>query len=171
LNKASIDPPGCKDIDDALHCRVLENGNYEIGVHIADVTYYVKANSEIDRIAAKSSNTIYLVHKRTDMLPKVLTENFCSLVSNQDRLAFSALWEIDRNSLEILNVNFAKTVIRSKASLTYQKAHEIMHDKNDKSELAESIRNLNKIARHIRKKRMDNGALILASNEVMIKYK
>ena len=100
------------------------------------------------------------------MLPKVLTENFCSLVSNQDRLAFSAIWEIDRKTLEVINVKFAKTVIRSKASLTYQKAHEIMHDKNDKSELATSIRNLNTIARHIRKKRMDNGALILASNEV-----
>ena len=134
------------------------------------MTYYVKANSEIDKIAAKSSNTIYLVHKRTDMLPKVLTENFCSLVSNQDRLAFSAIWELDKNSLEVIDVKFSKSVIRSKASLTYQKAQEIIDDKKDNSELAISIRNLNLIARHFRKKRMGSGALVLASNEVNSKF-
>lgn len=166
ITVCSIDPPGCKDIDDALHCRILNNGNYEVGVHIADVTYYVKPNTEVDKIAARSSNTVYLVHKRTDMLPKVLTENLCSLVGNKDRFAFSVLWEVDKNSLEIIDVKYTKSVIKSKAALTYQKASEIMNDSNDTSELAESIRNLNKIAKHLRAKRVDDGALILASNEM-----
>jgi len=76
----SVDPPGCKDIDDALHCRVLPNGNYEVGVHIADVTHFVKPGAEIDREAARRCTTVYLVNKRTDMLPKLLTEVLCSLV-------------------------------------------------------------------------------------------
>jgi exosome complex exonuclease DIS3/RRP44 len=162
----SIDPPGCKDIDDALHCRVLQNGNYEVGVHIADVTHYVKAGTEVDRIAARNSNTVYLVHKRTDMLPKVLTENLCSLVGGRERLAFSCIWEIHSDTLEVINVRYSKTVIKSRAALTYQKANEIMNDVNDNSEIAVGIRNLNKIAKHFRKKRMDAGALILASNEM-----
>ena len=89
----SIDPPGCKDIDDALHAIILNNGNFELGVHIADVSHYVKSGSVVDKIAAKNCNTIYLVHKKTDMLPKVLTENLCSLVGKKERLAFSVLWE------------------------------------------------------------------------------
>jgi exosome complex exonuclease DIS3/RRP44 len=162
----SIDPPGCKDIDDALHCRVLPNGNYEVGVHIADVTHYVKPGTEVDRIAAKNSNTVYMVHKRTDMLPKVLTENLCSLVGNRERLAFSVLWEVEKNSLEIIDVKFTKSVIKSKAAMTYQQANERLNDKNDNSEITISIRNLNKIAKHLRNKRIESGALILASNEM-----
>lgn len=162
----SIDPPGCKDIDDALHCRILLNGNYEVGVHIADVTHYVKPGTEVDRIAAKNSNTVYMVHKRTDMLPKVLTENLCSLVGHRERLAFSVLWEVDKHSLEIIDVKFTKSVIKSKAALTYQQANERLNDKNDNTELTISIRNLNKIAKHLRNKRIESGALILASNEM-----
>lgn len=166
INVCSIDPPGCKDIDDALHCRDLPNGNLEIGVHIADVTHYVKAGTEVDRIAARNSNTVYMVHKRTDMLPKVLTENLCSLVGNRERLAFSCLWEFDKNTLEILNVKYTKTVIKSKAAMTYKQANDRLNDPNDKSELTQSIRNLNRIAKHLKSKRLDDGALILASNEM-----
>ncbi|MCQ2818446.1 MAG: ribonuclease catalytic domain-containing protein, partial [archaeon] len=166
LNVCSIDPPGCKDIDDALHSRILENGNLEVGVHIADVTHYIKPNSEVDKIAAKNCNTVYLVHKRTDMLPKVLTENLCSLVGGKERLAFSVLWELDRNTLEILKVKYGKSVIRSRAALTYEKANSMMNDPNDNSELAQSIRNLNKVAKHLKNQRIEKGALILASNEM-----
>ena len=162
----SIDPPGCKDIDDALHCKTLDNGNYEVGVHIADVTHYVKPGSDVDKIAAKNCNTIYLVHKRTDMLPKVLTENLCSLVGGKERLAFSVLWEMDKDTLEIKKVKYGKSVIRSRAALTYEKANTIMNDKNDNSDLANGIRNLNKIAKHLKQKRIEAGALILASNEM-----
>lgn len=162
----SIDPPGCKDIDDALHCKTLDNGNYEVGVHIADVTHYVKPGSDVDKIAAKNCNTIYLVHKRTDMLPKVLTENLCSLVGGKERLAFSVLWEMDKDTLEIKRVKYGKSVIRSRAALTYEKANTIMNDRNDNSDLANGIRNLNKIAKHLKQKRIEAGALILASNEM-----
>lgn len=91
----SIDPPGCKDIDDALHCYKMKNGNYNVGVHIADVTHFVKADSELDREAAWRCTTVYLVDRWTDMLPGLLTENLCSLRDDGDRLAFSVIWEID----------------------------------------------------------------------------
>lgn len=160
----SIDPPGCKDIDDALHARILPNGNYEVGVHIADVTHYIKADTEIDQIASKTCNTVYLVHRRTDMLPKVLTENLCSLVA-KNRYAFSVTWELDKN-FNILKVDYFKSVIKSKASLTYEQANTIMNDKNDNSELAHGIRYLNQIAKHLKQKRIDDGALVLASTEL-----
>lgn len=160
----SIDPPGCKDIDDALHARILQNGNIEVGVHIADVTHYIKQESEIDKIASKICNTVYLVHKRTDMLPKVLTENLCSLVT-KDRYAFSVIWEFN-SSYEIVKVDYFKSIIKSSASLTYEQANTIMNDKSNKSDLASSIRYLNNIAKFLKNKRLDDGALILASNEM-----
>ena len=98
LDVVSVDPPGCKDIDDALHCRLLPNNNLEIGVHIADVTYFVRPNTAIDREAAHRCTTVYLVDRRTDMLPKLLTENLCSLKSKVDRLAFSVIWEITQDA-------------------------------------------------------------------------
>ena len=81
----SIDPPGCKDIDDALHCVELPNGNWEVGVHIADVTHYVEAGTAIDLEAANRSTSTYLVNKRLDMLPSLLTTDLCSLKGNVDR--------------------------------------------------------------------------------------
>lgn len=119
---ASVDPPGCKDIDDALHCITLPNGNYEVGVHIADVTHFVKANAEIDREAARRCTTVYMVDRRTDMLPGLLTENLCSLVCHVDRLAFSVIWEIDSETLEVVSVEFTKSIINSRASLNYYAA-------------------------------------------------
>ena len=162
----SIDPPGCKDIDDALHAVELPNGNYELGVHIADVSHYVKAGSAVDKIAAKNCNTIYLVHKRTDMLPKVLTENLCSLVGKKERLAFSVLWEFDKNNLEIKNVKYGKSVIKSMTALTYEQAQNILNDKNDNSKMATSIKILDIITRDLKRKRMEDGALILSSNSM-----
>lgn len=95
---SSVDPIGCKDIDDALHCRILPNGNYEVGVHIADVTHFVRAGTEIDKEAARRCTTVYLVDKRTDMLPGLLTESLCSIVGGVERLAFSVIWELDFNT-------------------------------------------------------------------------
>lgn len=162
----SIDPPGCKDIDDALHAVILPNGNYELGVHIADVSHYVKAGSDVDKIAAKNCNTIYLVHKRTDMLPKVLTENLCSLVGKKERLAFSVLWEFDKNTFEIKNVKYGKSVIKSMAALTYEQAQNILNDNNDNSKMAQSIKILDLITKDLKRKRMEDGALILSSNNM-----
>ena len=162
----SIDPPGCKDIDDALHAEILPNGNYELGVHIADVSHYVKAGSVVDKIAAKNCNTIYLVHKRTDMLPKVLTENLCSLVGKKERLAFSVLWEFDKDTLEIKNVKYGKSVIKSLAALEYGQAQNILNDPNDNSVMAMSIKIMDKITKHLKQQRLDAGALILSSNSM-----
>ena len=162
----SIDPPGCKDIDDALHAIILSNGNYELGVHIADVSHYVKSGSVVDKIAAKNCNTIYLVHKRTDMLPKVLTENLCSLVGKKERLAFSVLWEFDKDTLEIKNVKYGKSVIKSLAALEYGQAQKILNDPNDNSPMAMSIKIMDKITRHLKQKRLEAGALILSSNSM-----
>lgn len=123
----SVDPIGCKDIDDALHCRILDNGNYEVGVHIADVTHFVRANSEIDKEAARRCTTVYMVERRTDMLPALLTENLCSIRGEVERLAFSVIWEIDRQAIErkekkIVRTEYRKTVIRSRAALNYYAA-------------------------------------------------
>ena len=169
LNIWSIDPPGCKDIDDALHCLILPNGNYQVGVHIADVTHFVRPDTEIDKEAARRCTTVYLVEKRTDMLPGLLTENLCSLRCKVDRLAFSVLWEINSKTFEIEHVDFHKTIIHSVASLTYQDAQGMIDDKRDKSELTQGIRNLMKIATKLRKRRNDAGALTLASPEVRFK--
>jgi exosome complex exonuclease DIS3/RRP44 len=135
LNVCSVDPPGCKDIDDALHCIKLPNGNFEVGVHIADVTHFVNAGAEIDKEAARRCTTVYMVGKRTDMLPKLLTESLCSLVSDVERCAFSVIWEINSKNYKIENVRYGKSVIRSRASLTYYDAQDMIDDKNDNSEL------------------------------------
>lgn len=96
---------GCKDIDDALSANYLGDNIYELGVHIADVSYYVRPNTAMDlevkfafvKQAASRSTTTYLVNRRLDMLPKLLTENLCSLVEGQDRFAFSVLWKVKKN--------------------------------------------------------------------------
>ncbi|KRX06611.1 Nucleic acid-binding, OB-fold [Pseudocohnilembus persalinus] len=174
----SIDPPGCKDIDDALHCKKLPNGNYQVGVHIADVTYFVRPETAIDKEAANRCTTVYLVDRRTDMLPKLLTETLCSLVSGVDRLAFSCIWELDQNA-NIVNVSFHKSIIHSKASLTYEMAQNII-DGNTKLEyqgkmtefafLKDAITSLQKLAYKLQQKRIDKGALQLASTQVKFTF-
>jgi exosome complex exonuclease DIS3/RRP44 len=161
----SIDPPGCKDIDDALSCEPLPNGNFRVGVHIADVTYFVHPGTPIDREAAERCTTVYLVEKRTDMLPGLLTADLCSLREKVDRLCFSVLWEMT-SSGEIVTTSFHKAIINSRAALTYAAAQAMVDDPSDHTELTVSIRNLNSIAKNIRIARMDRGGLELASQEV-----
>ncbi|KAF9971912.1 exosome catalytic subunit dis3 [Actinomortierella ambigua] len=165
LNICSIDPPGCTDIDDALHVRPLENGNYEVGVHIADVTFFVKPGNAMDEQAANRGTTVYLVNKRIDMLPSLLGTNLCSLRSNVERLAFSCIWELDQDA-NIVKVRFTKSVIASKASFTYEEAQMRIDDERQQDDLTKGIRVLNQLAKKLRQKRMDAGALTLASPEV-----
>ena len=101
---------------------MLPNGNYQVGVHIADVTHFVKAGSEIDKEAARRCTTVYMVDRRTDMLPGLLTESLCSLVSNVDRCAFSVIFEIDAKTMTVTKADFGKSIIRSRESLSYYKA-------------------------------------------------
>jgi len=97
----------------------MANGNFNVGVHIADVTHFVKPESELDREAARRCTTVYLVDRRTDMLPGLLTENLCSLRDDGPRLAFSVIWEIDGKTYQVVKTEYCKSVIKSKASLTY----------------------------------------------------
>lgn len=163
----SIDPPGCQDIDDALHARRLPNGNIEAGVHIADVSHFVHPDNPMDAEAASRGTTVYLVDKRVDMLPHLLGTNLCSLRPFVERLAFSVLWEINDDA-DIVNVRFTKSVIASKEAFTYEAA-QIRHDDCTLDDgLTNAIRLLNSIAIKLRAKRMAAGALNLASPEVKI---
>jgi len=112
---------GCQDIDDALHARVLPNGNYEVGVHIADVTHFVKPNNPMDDEATARGTTVYLVDKRIDMLPMLLGTDLCSLIPYVDRFAFSVIWELTPDA-QIVNVNFTKSAIRSREAFSYEQA-------------------------------------------------
>jgi len=167
----SIDPPGCKDIDDALHCVELPNGNWQVGVHIADVTHYVTAGSAMDLEAANRSTSTYLVNKRLDMLPSLLTTDLCSLKGNLDRYAFSVLWEVTPDA-EVVTVEFKKSIIHSIAALTYQQAQSFIDQPKIKTERtaediqAGAVQRLAYLARKLRKRRIDAGALTLASPEV-----
>ena len=161
----SIDPPGCTDIDDALHCYSLPNGNYCVGVHIADVSHFVTPDNAMDLEAQRRGTTVYLVDKRIDMLPSLLGTNLCSLRSNVDRLAFSVIWEITPDA-QIVDARFTKSVIRSQASLTYDEAQARLDDPSKTDPVSLGIKMLNSVAKKLRARRMEKGALTLASPEV-----
>ncbi|MCS7074505.1 MAG: RNB domain-containing ribonuclease, partial [Bacteroidia bacterium] len=115
----TIDPIDAKDFDDALSFRVLPNGNYEVGVHIADVTYFLTAGSALDKEAAERATSVYLVDRTIPMLPERLSNHLCSLVPNQDRLTFSAVFELNPNA-EIISEWFGRTIIHSVRRFTYE---------------------------------------------------
>lgn len=163
----SIDPPGCQDIDDALHAKRLPNGNIEAGVHIADVSHFVRTDTPMDAEAASRGTTVYLVDRRIDMLPHLLGTNLCSLRPHVERLAFSVLWELTPEA-KIVNVRFTKSVIASKAAFTYEEAQNRKDDASQTDAITESIRLLNHLAIQLRRARMEAGALNLASPEVRI---
>uniref|UniRef100_A0A1A8EQI7 Exosome complex exonuclease RRP44 n=2 Tax=Nothobranchius korthausae TaxID=1143690 RepID=A0A1A8EQI7_9TELE len=165
LTVCSVDPPGCTDIDDALHCRELENGNFEVGVHIADVSHFIRPGNALDKEAANRGTTVYLCGKRIDMVPELLSSNLCSLRSNVERFAFSCIWEINHKA-EILKTRFTKSVINSKASLTYAEAQMRIDDTNKTDDITQSLRGLNKLAKILKRRRIENGALTLSSLEV-----
>ncbi|GMI11060.1 hypothetical protein TrVE_jg3319 [Triparma verrucosa] len=160
----SIDPPGCKDIDDALHSSLLPNGNWSVGVHIADVTHYVEPGSELDLEASYRCTSTYLVTRRLDMLPGLLTTELCSLKPGVDRYAFSVIWEMTPEG-EVVDVEFRKSIIHSIKGLTYQQAQELI-DGDGGSVEGDAVKRLNKLAKIFRKRRIEAGALTLASPEV-----
>ncbi|XP_030635923.1 exosome complex exonuclease RRP44 [Chanos chanos] len=165
LTVCSVDPPGCTDIDDALHCRELENGNLEVGVHIADVSHFIRPGNALDQEAASRGTTVYLCGKRIDMVPELLSSNLCSLRSNVERLAFSCIWEMNQNA-EIISTRFTKSVINSKASLTYAEAQMRIDDTSMNDDITKSLRGLNKLAKILKGRRIEKGALTLSSPEV-----
>ncbi|XP_054692516.1 DIS3-like exonuclease 1 isoform X1 [Grus americana] len=183
----SIDPKGCEDVDDALSVRTLPNGNLELGVHIADVTHFVAANSYTDVEARARATTYYLADRRYDMLPSVLSADICSLLSGVDRYAVSVLWELEKESYEMLRVCYDKTIIRSAYKLVYEAAQGLLDgdtnvvddipelknlDERTKqkqlSDLVWAISKLTNIARHVRAKRDSCGALELEGVEIRV---
>ncbi|XP_066249115.1 exosome complex exonuclease RRP44 [Euwallacea similis] len=167
IDICSVDPPGCTDIDDALHCRLIEGGKFEVGVHIADVSHFIRPGTAIDLEAASRATTVYLVGKRINMVPELLSCNLCSLRGGEERFAFSCVWEMDIEA-NILNTKFYKSIIKSKKAMTYEEAQLTIDDKTKTDSIAVSLRNLNKLAKILKKRRLENGALVLASTEVKI---
>lgn len=163
----SIDPVGCQDIDDALHARPLPNGNFEVGVHIADVSHFVKPNNAMDAEASMRGTTVYLVDKRIDMLPMLLGTDLCSLKPYVERYAFSTMWEITPDA-EILSASFTKSVIRSREAFSYEQAQLRIDDVAQKDALTVGMRTLLALSKKLRQRRMDAGALNLASPEVRV---
>ncbi|KAK5691180.1 exosome catalytic subunit dis3 [Elasticomyces elasticus] len=163
----SIDPVGCVDIDDALHAKQLPNGNFEVGVHIADVSHFVKPNNAMDKEASLRGTTVYLVDKRIDMLPMLLGTDLCSLKPYVERFSFSVLWELDQNA-NIINASFTKSVIRSREAFSYEAAQLRIDDKSQQDDLTKGMRQLMMLSKKLRAKRMADGALNLASPEVRV---
>lgn len=163
----SIDPIGCQDIDDALHARPLPNGNYEVGVHIADVSHFVRPNNAMDLEASVRGTTVYLVDKRIDMLPMLLGTDLCSLKPYVERYAFSVLWEMTPDA-DVVDVRFTKSVIRSREAFSYEQAQLRIDDASEQGDLTKGIRTLLALSKKLKQKRLDAGALSLSSPEVKV---
>ena len=164
----TIDGADTKDIDDAVSCKILENGNYLVGVHIADVSHYVKSGSAIDNDAYSRGTSAYLANKVIPMLPRELSNGICSLNPNVERLAMSCIMEVDKNG-NVVNHSINKSVIKSNLKMTYDEVNNILHDRDFNSEYlphVKTLKNLNKLALILRKKRISNGALEFNRPEV-----
>lgn len=159
----TIDPRDAKDFDDALSIRQLANGNWEVGVHIADVTHYVQPNSIIDREARERATSVYLVDRTIPMLPEHLSNFICSLRPDEEKLTYSAIFELDAKA-NVLNYRIGRTVIRSDRRFTYEEAQEIIE--TGEGEFAKEILVLDKLAKELRHKRYENGALEFDREEV-----
>jgi ribonuclease R len=159
----TIDPFDAKDFDDALSIRKLENGNWEIGVHIADVSHYVKPGDKIDEEAQKRGTSVYLVDRVVPMLPEKLSNFVCSLRPNEEKLCFSAVFEMADNG-EIKSEWFGKTVICSDRRFTYEEAQEIIEGKD--GDFKNEILTLNRLAKILREERYKKGSINFHSQEV-----
>ncbi|GAA6019805.1 hypothetical protein JCM11491_000276 [Sporobolomyces phaffii] len=164
----TIDPETAKDLDDALHIVKNDDGTYEVGVHIADVSHFVKTNTPLDREARKRATTVYLVQRAVPMLPPTLSEELCSLNPGSDKLTFSVIFQMTPEG-KILDTWFGKTIINSKVKLAYSNAQEVIEgrplpdgkvdDAGLRTEIENDIKALGDIAKLLRARRFDNGAL------------
>jgi ribonuclease R len=171
----AIDPATAKDFDDALSYKVLPNGNYEIGIHIADVSHYVTPGSDIDKEAREKTTSTYLVGKVLHMLPASLSENECSLKEGVDRLAFSAVFEVSPKA-EVVTRHFSKTTIHVDHGLSYEKAQSIIDNPAAAKEagtpenLIEALESLMALSLKIRKGRENAGAIGFNTIEVEFEF-
>ncbi len=169
----TIDPEDAKDFDDALSIQQLENGHIEIGVHIADVTHFVKPDSILDKEAYDRSTSVYLVDRCNPMLPEKISNNLCSLVPEEDRLTFSAVFTFDEKD-KIVKRWFGKTVIFSDKRFAYEEAQTILEKKAPKTlkshplfeQLEWALQHLNRLSKKMRKEREKNGAISFETDEV-----
>lgn len=165
----TIDPVDAKDFDDALSIKKLENGNYEVGVHIADVTHYVKPNTKIEQEAKLRATSIYLVDRVIPMLPEILSNHVCSLRPHEEKLCYAAVFEMNESG-ELKSDWFGRTVILSDHRFTYEEVQDILETgevlHNATPHLKDCLITLNDIAKVLRNKRMRNGALSFDRAEV-----
>ncbi|GGG45160.1 ribonuclease R [Epilithonimonas arachidiradicis] len=159
----TIDPKDAKDFDDALSIRKLENGLWEIGVHIADVSHYVKPGTILDDEAYARATSVYLVDRVVPMLPEVLSNDVCSLRPNEDKFTFSAVFELDEDA-KIHKQWFGRTVIHSDRRFAYEEAQERIE--TGEGDLVEEILQLDKLAKIMRAERIRNGAITFDRSEV-----
>lgn len=162
----TIDPDDAKDFDDALSLRTLENGNVEVGVHIADVTHYVEPKSALEEEAVDRATSVYLVDRTIPMLPERLSNGLCSLRPQEEKLTFSAVFELDAEA-KIKNEWFGRTIIYSDRRFTYEEAQERID--SGEGDFSEEISQLNGLARLLRKKRFQQGAVNFETVEVKFK--
>ncbi|MCT4508642.1 MAG: ribonuclease R [Tepidibacter sp.] len=159
----TIDGADAKDLDDAVSIEVLENGNYKLGVHIADVTHYVKEGSKLDKEALKRGTSVYLIDRVIPMLPTKLSNGLCSLNPNVDRLTLSIFMEID-DSGNVLNHEIVESVINTKARMVYTDVSDILENEDENlinkySDLVEDFRTMEKLAKILMKRRSSRGAI------------
>jgi ribonuclease R len=159
----TIDPDTAKDFDDALSLEYLDNGTYEVGIHIADVTHYVPEGSALDKEAYKRSTSVYLVDRVLPMLPEKISNVLCSLRPNEEKLTFSAVFTFDKND-KIIKEWFGKGVIFSDRRFTYGEAQEILEA--GEGELAAELKKLNELAKKLRKQRFKEGSVDFDMPEV-----
>ncbi|NRB63414.1 MAG: ribonuclease R [Saprospiraceae bacterium] len=159
----TIDPDTAKDFDDALSYQKLENGHVEIGVHIADVSHFVKPNSALDKEAYSRSTSVYLVDRVLPMLPEKLSNALCSLRPHEDKFTFSAIFTFDGKG-KIKDRWFGKTIIHSDRRFTYEEAQEVIEAQ--KGDFASEIADINRLAHILRKQKFNNGAIAFESDEV-----
>ena len=162
----TIDPEDAKDFDDAISFRKLENGTYEIGVHIADVTHYVIPGTALDDDAFDRATSVYLVDRTVPMLPERLSNALCSLRPNEDKLTFAAVFEMDTKG-KVLKEWFGRTVIHSDHRFSYEQAQEVIETGN--GTFAEEIKILNELHHILRKERFTKGAVNFETTEVKFK--
>lgn len=159
----TIDPKDAKDFDDALSIRQLNNGNWEVGVHIADVTYYVTPGGIIDKEGESRATSIYLVDRTIPMLPERLSNGLCSLRPKEDKLCYSAIFELNENA-EIKKYRIGRTIINSDRRFTYEEAQDIIE--TGEGDFKEEVLKLDSLAKKLREKRFDHGAIAFEREEV-----
>ncbi|MFD2872109.1 ribonuclease R [Mucilaginibacter ximonensis] len=162
----TIDPFDAKDFDDALSFRILENGNYEVGVHIADVSHYILPDSVLDKEAFDRGTSVYLVDRVIPMLPERLSNGLCSLRPNEDKLCFAAIFELDEKA-NIINEWFGKTVIHSNRRFTYEEVQQVIETKE--GDYRDEILKLNELAYILRDRKFKAGAISFETTEVKFK--